>query len=204
MLRRLLLLGLMVCLWGCDDSDLPSQGRSAGGLSEEAYVAELLDKNVPFEFDFDLDDVNGGRLSKADFAGQVMIVDVWGTWCPPCREEIPHFIALQRQFGDQGLQIVGLNEEQMSNKEAAAQAVRAFRKSQGVDYPCALITQKVKRQIADFEGYPTTLFLDRTGNVRLKVVGAHDLSFLRAVVETLLKEKGAATADTPAEQANDG
>jgi thiol-disulfide isomerase/thioredoxin len=203
MLRRLLPLGLMLCLWGCDDSSRPPR-RGAGGLSEEAQVAQLLDENVPFEFDFDLEDVNGQRLSKKDFAGKVLIVDIWGTWCPPCRMEIPHFVALNKQYGGQGLQVVGLNQEQISDKDAAANVVRQFCKAEGVDYPCALITQRVKRQITDFEGFPTTLFLDRTGNVRLKAVGLHDLSFLRAVVETLLKEKDAATTDTPAEQTNDG
>src|SRR5437762_9755963 len=108
MLRRLLPLGLLLCLWGCDDSSPPAR-RVARGLTVEAQVAQLLDENVPFEFDFDLEDVNGQRLSKADFAGKVLIVDIWGTWCPPCRMEIPHFLALHRQYGDQGLQVVGLN-----------------------------------------------------------------------------------------------
>jgi hypothetical protein len=55
-------------------------------------------------------------------------------------------------------------------------------------------------QVADFEGFPTTLFLDRTGTVRLKVVGYHDLFFLRTAVEALLNEKSAAGDEKPADR----
>jgi thiol-disulfide isomerase/thioredoxin len=196
-LHRLLPLGLLLCLWGCDDSSRPPGG--AGGISDAAYVAQMFDENVPFEFDFDLEDVNGKRMSKTDFAGKVLIIDIWGTWCPPCRMEIPHFMALNSQYGDQGLQVIGLNYEQIGDKEQAARVVREFCKTQGVDYPCGLITQRIKRQIPGFGTFPTTLFLDRTGKVRLKAVGYHSLPLLQVVVERLLKEQPSGGAAPPAE-----
>ncbi len=194
MLRCLLPLGLILCLWGCSDGKRSAARREAGDFSEAAAVAQLLEEHVPFEFEFDLEDVNGKPLSKKDFAGKVLIVDVWGTWCPPCRMEIPHFVALQRQFGDQGLQVIGLNSEHVRDKEAAARLVRETCREEEIDYPCALLTRAVGRQIPDLQGYPTTLFLDRTGKVRLTAVGYHELSFLQTVVETLLRERPAEVA----------
>jgi hypothetical protein len=87
------------------------------------------------------------------------------------------------------LRIVGLNDEKTQDSDAATQRVRAFREQHGINYPCALITDEVEDQVPQFEGFPTTLFFDRTGTVRLKLVGAEDYSTLRAVVEHLLNEK---------------
>src|SRR5215471_16433167 len=94
-----------LALSSCDDV---SSRRGGGGyVSVAEEVSRLLKENEPFEFNFDLKDVNGQRLSKADFAGKVLIVDIWGTWCPPCRMEVPLFQALQLEYGEQGLQVVG-------------------------------------------------------------------------------------------------
>jgi len=67
--------------------------------------------------------------------------------------------------------------------------VKSFCDENGVTYPCALISDEVMEQVPDFQGFPTTLFIDRAGKVRLKVVGARGPEFLQAVVETLLAEK---------------
>ncbi len=154
----------------------------------------MLDENAPFAFDFDVKDVSGTRISKVDLAGKVLIVDLWGTWCPPCRKEIPHFVALNKKYQDRGLAIVGLNNEQTSDMAEAAAQVRKFCKSAGVTYPCAVVSDDFLAQIPNFQGFPTTLFIDRTGQVRLRVTGYHDISFLQAAVEALLQEESAAHA----------
>ncbi len=187
--RCLPALALLFCLWGCDSPAARPARRGGTGGSIETEVAQLLKDNVPFEFSFDLEDVNGQRLVKEDFAGKVLVVDLWGTWCPPCRMEIPHFIALHHKYQDQGLQVIGLNHERVSDpKQAARQVLQACRED-GIDYPCALLPKRVADQVPDLEGFPTTLFIDRAGKVRLMVAGYHEMPFLQAVVETLLKEK---------------
>ena len=124
----------------------------------------------------------------ASSKGKVLIVDIWGTWCPPCREEIPHFIALYKQYGSQGLEIVGLNKENGS-VEAQAQKVREFRDKFGIPYRCAIITERIMAQIPDFDGFPTTLFFDKRGKLRLMYVGYHEARELQAAVENLLAEE---------------
>lgn len=57
---------------------------------------------------FSFPGLNGGTVSLQDFKGKVVIVDVWATWCPPCRQEIPGFIKLYDQYKDKGLEIIGL------------------------------------------------------------------------------------------------
>jgi thiol-disulfide isomerase/thioredoxin len=184
---RLLVLCLAVSLWGCDDNPR-RRGMGGGELSPAEVIAILLEENEPFEFDFDLDDVNGNHLSKANFAGKVLIVDLWGTWCDPCRMEVPHFVALNRQYADQGLRVIGMNDESRGSIEAEARIVRKYCEANGVDYPCAILTRRIKQQVPGYGTFPMTLFLDRTGKVRLRLMGYHDLSYLQAAVEALLKE----------------
>jgi thiol-disulfide isomerase/thioredoxin len=163
-------------------------------------ISQLLEENRPFDFNFDLEDIAGNKLSKADLKGKVLIVDFWGTWCPPCKREIPHFVALDKEFRSQGLQIVGLNSEQEDDAEAAAKLVRQFTEKAGIRYPCALVNDELIEQVPGLEGFPTTLFVDRTGTVRLKAAGYHDLFFLRTVVETLLSETPAEADGKPADK----
>jgi thiol-disulfide isomerase/thioredoxin len=213
MLRRLLPVCLTLVMWGCNKSASLDRGRTAvapnkdlsstvaatgkrgSGPSPIVQVAHLLDENAPFSFNFDVVDVGGKRISKAALAGQVVIVDLWGTWCPPCRKEIPHFVALNKKFRDRGLAIVGLNNEQTADTAEAVAQVRKFCKSAGVDYPCAVVSDDLIAQIPGFQGFPTTLFIDRAGQVRLRVTGYHDLPFLEAAVKALLEEETVARAD---------
>src|ERR1700722_8906841 len=65
-----------------------------------------------------LTDVNGKAVKLSDFAGKVVVIDFWATWCPPCREEIPHFISLQDKYKGRGLLIVGISLDQWGVKPA--------------------------------------------------------------------------------------
>jgi thiol-disulfide isomerase/thioredoxin len=148
---------------------------------------ELLAESKPFPFAFTLPDLEGQKASLADLKGRVTIVDVWGTWCPPCRKEIPHFVELYKKYHDRGLAIVGINYEQEED-DAARKTIREFVKENGLPYPCLIGDEKTREQIPDFEGFPTTLFLGPDGAVRLKVVGYHSLADLEAIITTLLEE----------------
>ena len=160
-------------------------------------IEELLASNKPFDFTFDLTDIEGNAISKADLKGKVAIIDVWGTWCPPCRMEIPHFVELQTKFKEAGLEIVGLNEERGKKGDAANELIKEFHKENNMNYRCALISDEVMTQIPNFQGFPTTLFLDRNGVVRAKLVGYNEMAALELIVTTLLEEKaeGAAPAE---------
>jgi WD40 repeat protein/peroxiredoxin len=152
-------------------------------------VEKLFADNEPFDFDFELTDTEGKPIALADFAGKVLIVDVWGTWCPPCRMEVPHFVALQKKLEAAGLVIVGLNSERSPSQEQAAKMVQDFRKENGMNYRCALVGDETLSQIPDFNAYPTTMFIDRNGEVRAKVVGYQEYDKLEIIVGKLLGEK---------------
>lgn len=162
---------------------------------KEALIAQAKEdllNQESFDFDFQLTDVNGKPIRLDDYQGQVRIVDIWGTWCPPCRQEVPMFVKLQDAYGKFGLQIIGLNDERGPSPDANVQTVKNFMANASVNYPCAMVTPEVVEQVPDFGGFPTTVVIDHTGKVRLKAFGYHEYEYFDTVVRQLLVEQSKA------------
>ena len=157
------------------------------------HAQELLAEHEPFEFDFALPNLDGETVSLKDFAGKILIVDFWGTWCPPCRMEIPHFVELHKKYREAGLEIVGLNYERVP-EDKVNETIGSFVKENDITYKCLIGDDKTSGQVPNLRGYPTTLFIDRSGKVRLMVAGYHSQYDLEGIVTTLLSEKPAAPA----------
>jgi thiol-disulfide isomerase/thioredoxin len=152
----------------------------------EKRASEKLQK-----FDFSLKSVDGKAIAKKDFIGKVLIVDIWGTWCPPCLREIPHFVELQKKYGKEGLQIIGLNSERGLTNDQKLATVKQAVKNFGINYPCALATDKILMSI-NVQAFPTTLFIGRDGTVRKMVRGYHPYEDLEKIVGPLLAEEAPA------------
>ncbi len=142
----------------------------------------------PFSFDFRLNDLDGKRVSLADYRGKLTIVDFWGTWCPPCRQEIPHFVALDKKYREKGLAIVGINCQEKGAEDEVVQRIRNFAKVYKIDYKCLLDEDAIERKIPGFQGYPTTVFIDAAGKPRLVFDSAVTKAKLEAAIITLLAE----------------
>ena len=152
---------------------------------ERRNVEAMLASAKPHAFNFSLPDVDGKTVKLDDVKGEITIVDFWGTWCPPCRKEIPHLIDLANRYKAKGLRVVGLTYEQQEGAEAT-KAVREFIKDYGINYPCLIGDVTTQKRLSHFEGFPTTLFLDREGKVRLQITGYQSLIALETIVEVLL------------------
>ena len=169
---------------------------------QRAALQEQFASFESFDFTFGLQDVEAQPVSLADYQGQVVIVDFWGTWCPPCRAEIPHFVALQDKYREQGLRIIGLNYNEQGTPEQITETIRTFMETNEMNYPCAIGDEATMAQVPNLEGFPTTLFIDRAGKVRLKLVGLQPLETLEGAVNLLLSEPAPeAASETPAKDA---
>ncbi len=164
--------------------------RDALAQGIKAGVVAAIKGTKPFPFDFELKDLDDKAVNLADYKGKVTIVDIWGTWCPPCRMEIPHFVDLYQQYKGKGLEIVGINCNEEGTPAEVKKTIKDFAKEQKVEYKCLLNDDKTEAKVPGFQGYPTTLFLDRAGKVRLMLVGYTPKVKLDAIVATLLAEEG--------------
>jgi thiol-disulfide isomerase/thioredoxin len=115
---------------------------------------------------WELKDVEGKAVKSSNFAGKVVILDYWATWCGPCRMEIPGFIELQKQYADKGLVVIGISLDQ-----DGASAVKPFSEKMGINYPIVLGDEAVVSAFGGIEGIPTTFIIDRVGNIVRKHVG---------------------------------
>lgn len=130
---------------------------------------------------FTLKDINGRNVSLSDFKGKVIILDFWATWCPPCREEIPDFIALQNEYGKKGLQILGISVDREGLK-----AVKPFYENMKMNYPVLLTDGKIEAAYGGIRGIPTTFIIDKNGKIVKKYVGFQPKSVFEKDIKGLL------------------
>ena len=155
--------------------------------NEKKNALVTLANHKQFDFDFELPDLDGNLIRLADLKGKVVLVDIWGTWCPPCRMEIPHFVELHNKYKEKGFEIIGINYENGDPSQAVA-LIKQFMNENNMPYTCVIGDDETRKKVRNFQGFPTTIFIDRTGTVRLKEVGYKPLIVLEAIVSTLLDE----------------
>lgn len=133
--------------------------------------------------DFSLKDVDGQARSVGEWDGQVLVLNFWATWCPPCRKEMPAFIDLQDEFGGQGLQFVGIAIDDLED-------VRKFAAEIGVNYPILVGDQdaiEVSQAYGNGIGaLPYTVVIDRGGRIVYTKPGELSREQAHAVVSGLL------------------
>ncbi len=132
--------------------------------------------------------LDGRRASLADHRGQVVVLDFYATYCPPCREEIPHLVKLQRRYGPQGFKVIGLN---VGGEEDQAK-VADYVKELDIQYQLANPDEEVVDMfLAGVSDIPQTFVIDRGGRVVERLVGfnAEVARRLEAAVETALRDK---------------
>lgn len=128
-----------------------------------------------------LRDVEGNEVKAGDFKGKVVVIDFWATWCPPCRKEIPDYIAWQKKYAERGLVILGFSLD-----EAPAAEVKAFGEKMKVNYPLFMADAPTVEAFGGIEALPTSFVIDREGNIRLRKVGLMDPEAYEKLIESLL------------------
>lgn len=192
----------------------PLESDREDPLPDPYQLARLT--NQERRFHFQLPDLEGHPVSLRDerFEGKVVMVNIFGSWCPNCNDEAPVLAGWYRQYRDQGLEIVGLAFEVSGDPERDAVFVRRFAERHGIEYPLLLAGNSDKAAAANLledldqvVAYPTTIYIGRDGKVRKIHSGYagpgtgerhHELvAELEALIEELLAEpapRGAAAA----------
>ena len=129
---------------------------------------------------FSLPGIDGNTVSLSDFKGKVIILDFFASWCPPCRQEIPDFIELQKAYSDKGFSMIGV--ALVSAKEA-----KDFAGQIGINYPVLVDDGKVSNVYGPIRSIPTTFILDKTGKIAKLYIGFHPRSVFESDIKELLK-----------------
>lgn len=138
----------------------------------ETDAAEASDGSCPADakkanLDFTVKDLDGRTVRLADFKGKVILLDFWATWCPPCKAEIPGFVELQEEYGDEGLQVVGVSVDDPPEK------LKPFADEFRMNYPVivGLGQEDLQDAYGPMWGIPTTFLISRDGRICRKHSG---------------------------------
>jgi thiol-disulfide isomerase/thioredoxin len=133
----------------------PSKGQLMGNLAP----------------DFDLPTLDGKSLKLSDLRGKAVLLNFWATYCGPCKVEMPWFVELQKEYGPQGFQIVGVAMDDASTEDIAK-----FAKEMGVNYPILIGKDSVAESYGGVSVLPTTFFVDRDGKLIAREFGLRSRS----------------------------
>ena len=173
-LEILFLIGLVciMSLASCDNSTAQQKNKTLtkNGKNQQGKSSEL------FAPDFSLADLEGNTVTLDQMRGKVVLLNFWGTWCGPCRKEIPDFINLMKKHKKDGLEIVGV-----TLTSGPPENIKAFADKWGINYKLltdingnetqtvtALYGQATGKRIT---GIPTTFIIDREGVIQKRYVG---------------------------------
>lgn len=131
--------------------------------------------------DFKLTDLDGNKITLADYAGKVVFVNFWATWCAPCRQEIPGFVEVYEKYKDQGFVILGVAVSDKKNK------VVEYVKENNMSYPCAMGTAAIVKDYEPGNAIPATIIIDREGKIHHKHVGYMEKSQVENLFQELSK-----------------
>lgn len=164
----------------------PAKSTAMVPGAQSLAAGDAVGRQAP---DFVLNDLQGKQVRLSDFRGKAVLLNFWATWCGPCKVEMPWFVELQKQYGPQGLEIVGVALD-----DSSRETISKFAKDMGVNY-LILQGQDAVGDAYGTMGLPTSFFIDRNG----KIVEAGSGLLARSEIEGDIKKALAAnsSAATP-------
>jgi thiol-disulfide isomerase/thioredoxin len=165
--------------------------KRASMLWNPAVALPAPEDRQPFRVAFELPDIQGRLVRLADLRGQPALINIWATWCYPCRAEMPSMNALYKDYSAKGLAIAAIALD-----EGGKAVVAPFMQAYGLTFPALLDPQNIVGTQLQEPGIPTSYLLDKRGRVIVRVSGPHDWNArqIRQLVEQLLAEEGGGVA----------
>ena len=163
-----------------DLAELP-QDQPAGAAANARPSSELEGKPAP---DFTLQDMNGKDVALKDLRGKVVVLDLWATWCPPCRASLPHLDKLHEALKDKGVKVYAMNVQEDKAD------VEQFIKNTGLKTPVILDSNGAVSQKYKVTGIPQTVIIGKDGKVAKVFIGfggEESAKVMRAAVEEAMK-----------------
>jgi cytochrome c biogenesis protein CcmG, thiol:disulfide interchange protein DsbE len=168
----ILLLGLAWTLASADKSGVSTSGRVTA--PQQGFLAP----------DFDLKTPTGESVKLSDLRGQAVLVNLWATWCPPCRAEMKSIEKVYNEYKERGFTVLAIN---MTYQDEPL-AVMPFVKEQGLSFPILLDETSATADAYQLRSLPSSFFIDRKGIIDEVVIGGPMAeALLRTRIEDILK-----------------
>jgi len=181
--RWMYLATAVLVLLGCSSDSSNKAQRSSEPLpqldpaSAQLYPAQQEAKARDFEVTL----MNGETFSLSDHQGEVVVLNIWATWCAPCLEEMPDFVDLYETYREQGLMVLGVSIDKRGEA-----AVQPFVDKLNVTYPIVIDRGTIMDKYGPTMGIPTTYIIGREGNLQYFAVGALTKKELEPRLQDLL------------------
>jgi thiol-disulfide isomerase/thioredoxin len=151
----------------------PAPPDDEAGIPENDYTTKLNGKAAP---NFTLQDLDGKKISLANYKGRPLVVDFWATWCGPCQIEIPWFEKLHDEYAGQGLEILGVSADDLDKDDPAKlftekRDISDFVSKMHMNYPVLIDAESIEDAWGGLDALPATFFIDRNGKVVASTVG---------------------------------
>lgn len=159
---------------------------STGGAPQ--YVSPLQGKPAP---PFMLEDLNGKKVSLADYKGKALVINFWATWCVPCNIETPWLIELRNRYAPQGLEVLAISADSLDRGDPARlsrekRAIARFVQRMQMPYPVLLDADSISGSYGGLDALPTSFFVDRGGTVVAAQLGISSKDELEAHIKKSL------------------
>jgi thiol-disulfide isomerase/thioredoxin len=142
--------------------------------------------------DFTLQTLDGKNMSLSELRGKAVLLNFWATWCGPCKIETPWLVELQREYGSQGLQVVGVAMDDSGKED-----IEKFAHEMGVNYPVLLGKEAVGDAYGGVPALPESFFIGRNGKIVDRIIGLKGRGEIEdAIKKALNTEPGAAPSNT--------
>lgn len=149
----------------------PAQTNAAAGASQKAAPKDMsaaqkslqVASTTPFApgvLETQIQGVDGKAFQLADYKGKVVVLDLWATWCGPCRIEIPHLNSIKNQYGAKGVEVIGLTNE---DPDTDSQKVRDFAREMKINYKLGWATPTLWVALGRAQSIPQTYVIGRDG-----------------------------------------
>ena len=166
-----------------NEVNLTPASSSSPDSADDPMAKTMLGKVAP---GFTLVDLSGKKVSLADYKGHAVVVNFWATYCGPCKLEMPWFQELENKYKEQGLVVLGLDQDD----GMAVQQVATASKRVGVSYPILMPDDNVGKsyQLGDY--LPETYYVGKNGKIVEQTIGAHSKDELEADIQKAIAAGG--------------
>lgn len=144
----------------------PAAAPNAGGTPDPAKL-EVVPASV---LETPVQSLDGKSFKLSDYRGKVVVLDLWATWCGPCRDEVPHLVALSKEFAPKGVEVIGLTSEDPTDD---LQKVQAFARDFSITYRVGFAPQELAAGLIRRSVIPQTFVISRDGHLLARFEGFH-------------------------------